>query len=235
MLNVLAGYDPKDPASATEPVQDYTLSLKKPIAGLRVGLPAPQYLDGCDAEVLAALYAAVEVVRDLGAVTKEVQLPDHDTARSAMMMSSIESFAYHRTDLLDQPEGFGAHLGQRFLMGGAYFASEYIQSQRLRSLLKEQLRQVLLDVDLILSPAQPKPASTFEDAVREAGRRTGPMFTALLNQAGLPSLSLPDGFSRDGLPLSLMISGRPFDEATVLRAGHAYQSATDWHLRHPPI
>jgi aspartyl-tRNA(Asn)/glutamyl-tRNA(Gln) amidotransferase subunit A len=200
-----------------------------------VGLPAPEYLEGTDSEVLAALNQAVDVLRGLGAVVVEVTLPAHDTARGAMLMSALESFAYQRDDLLETPGGFGANLAQRFLSGGTYFASEYIQAQRLRSMIKEEVRQILLDVDVIVSPTQPKPASLMEDAVKEAGRRTGPMFTSLYNQTGLPSLSLPNGFSADGLPLSLMISGRPFDESTVLQVGHAYQQATDWHRQHPSI
>ncbi|MGH2600696.1 MAG: amidase [Dehalococcoidia bacterium] len=235
MLNVLAGYDPKDSASATEPAQDYTLTLKQPIKGLRVGVPTADYLDGSDTEVIAALYAAVEVLRDHGAVVSEVTLPSHDTGRAAMMMSSVESFAIQRDDLLEKIDNFGPNLAQRFLLGGAYFASEYVQAQRVRSQIKEQMHQVLLGVDVVVAPTQPKPASFMEDAVKEAGRRTGPMFTSLMNQAGLPSLSLPDGFSSDGLPLSLMISGRPFDEAAVLRVGYAYQGATEWHTRRPPL
>jgi Asp-tRNA(Asn)/Glu-tRNA(Gln) amidotransferase A subunit family amidase len=102
-------------------------------------------------------------------------------------------------------------------------------------LLKEHMRQVLLKVDVVLTPTMPKPAPTMEDAVKESRRRSGPFFTAFFNQVGLPSLSVPSGFSSSGLPTSLMISGRPFDEATVLRVGHAYQSATSWHTRHPEL
>jgi aspartyl-tRNA(Asn)/glutamyl-tRNA(Gln) amidotransferase subunit A len=231
MLNALAGYDPKDPASATEPVQDYTLTLKEPIAGLRVGLPSPDYFDGAGDEVVSALMTAVAVLRDLGAVITEVQLPD----RSGGYLSP-EGHAYYRPDLLDTPEMFGPNLAQRHLMGGAYFASEFIQVQRIRSIVKEQLRQVLLDVDVVVMPALAQPAETMEEASKyPVADRGCPSFARQFNQAGLPSLSLPDGFSRDGLPLSLMISGRPFDEATVLRTGYAYQSATDWHLRHPSL
>jgi aspartyl-tRNA(Asn)/glutamyl-tRNA(Gln) amidotransferase subunit A len=231
MLNALAGYDPNDPASATEPVQDYTLALNHPIKGLRVGLPAPEYFDGADREMTAALNGAIDVLRDLGAVVVEVELPDR-----AGGYLSPEGHAYYRMDLLETPERFGPNLAQRHLMNGAFFASEFIQVLRLRSMVKEQLRWVLLDVDVVVMPTMARAAETMEEAAKyPVADRGCPSFARQFNQAGLPSLSIPNGFSADGLPLSMMISGRPFDEATVLRVGHAYQGVTDWHTRHPAI
>ena len=151
------------------------------------------------------------------------------------MVSPVEAHAYHREDLLDSPWNFGPNLAQRFLSGGAYFASELIQGQRIRSILKEDLHQILLNVDVVITPSAPKPAQPMEKAASDARRRSGPSFTSLFNITGLPALSIPMGFSSDGLPLSLQIAGRPFDEATVLRAGYAYESATDWHRRHPEL
>lgn len=235
MLNVLAGYDPLDAHSATEPVQDYLQALDRPVKGLRLGLPTPDYLEGCDPEVIAALHAAAGALTEQGAVVVEVTMPSQELARGAMMLSAVEAHAYHRPDLLDTPGSFGPNLGQRFLAGGGYFASELIQGQRIRSLLTEHLHNVLREVDVILTPTQPKPAATMENAAKESGGRSGASFTGLYNMTGLPSLSVPSGFSSAGLPLSLLISGRPFDEATVLRVGHAYQRLTDWHLRHPDL
>jgi len=234
MLNVLAAYDPLDAHSATEPAQDYTLTLKQPIKGLRVGLPAPEYFDGSDEEVIEALRAAVDVLVDLGAVVVEVEMPSQELARGAMMLSGVEAHAYHRPDLLETPENFGPALGQRFLAGGGYFASELIQGQRIRSILKEQMREVLLKADVVLTPTQGKPAATMAEAVVQRWGAPGLSYTSLFNQTGLPSLSIPNGF-RGGLPLSMLISGRPFDEATVLRVGHAFEQATDWHTRHPNL
>jgi aspartyl-tRNA(Asn)/glutamyl-tRNA(Gln) amidotransferase subunit A len=235
LLNELAGYDPHDPASAREPVQDYTLGLNGGVRGLRLGLPAPEYFEGCDAEVVAALAAAADVLRDQGAVIVDVQMPPAELQRAAQLLSPSESHAYHQPDLLATPGNYGPNLGARFRAGGGYFASDYIQAQRVRSLLKEQLRAVLLGCDAILTPTQGAPAATMEDAAAMAQRRFGLSYTSLFNQTGLPSLSIPSGFSSSGLPLSLLISGRPFDEATVLRIGHAYEQATDWHQRHPAL
>ena len=231
MLDALAGYDPRDPASATEPVQDYTIGLNRSIKGLRIGLPAPNYFDGADPEIVAALNAAVDVLRDLGAVVKEVRLSDR-----AGGYISPEGHAYYRTDLLETPAMFGPNLAQRHLLNGAYFAIEFLQILRLRSIVKEELHHLLLEVDVVVMPTMARPAETMEvAAANPVADRDCPSFARQFNQAGLPSLSLPNGFSSEGLPLSLMISGRPFDEATVLRAGHAYQQATDWHRRHPNV
>lgn len=230
MLNALAAYDPLDPASANEPAQDYTLGLSKSIKGLRVGVPTDQYLSGCDADMLAAFGEAVETLKRLGAVVVPVAMPE----RAGFV--SAEGHAYHRANLLDAPELYGPNFAQRQLSSGAFFASEYIQSQRVRSLLKAEMREILLTVDLVVSPTMAVAAETMERAAADpVGGRTGAFFARLFNQTGLPSLSVPNGFSGSGLPLSLLISGRPFDEATVLRAGHAYQQVTDWHQRHPEI
>jgi aspartyl-tRNA(Asn)/glutamyl-tRNA(Gln) amidotransferase subunit A len=235
MLNALAAYDPLDAHSATEPAGDYTLALGRGVKGLRVGVPTPDYLDGCDHEVIVAFNRAADVLASEGAVLVEVTMPSHELARGAQMLSPVEAHAYHRFDLLDTPENYGPNLAQRHLSGGAYFASELIQGQRIRSLLKEQMHAILLDTDVVITPGAPKPAQTMEEAAAATRRRTATSFTSLFNHTGLPSLAIPDGFSADGLPLSLMISGRPFDEATVLRIGHTYERATDWHQRHPTL
>lgn len=236
MLNVIAGYDPLDTHSAIEPVQDYTLPLNHPIKGLRVGVPTPDYFAGSDAEVIAALNEAVEVLVDLGAVVVEVTIPPRTQGNF-----NAEAHTYHRPDLLETPENFGPNLAQRHLSGGAYFAFEFIQQQRLRAMVKEQMHQILLACDVVLTPGSATPAPTMEEAAQRglrpgAGGAGGMLsFAGLFNQTGLPSLAIPNGFSESGLPLSLQISGRPFDEATVLQVGHAFQSVTGWHLRHPAL
>jgi aspartyl-tRNA(Asn)/glutamyl-tRNA(Gln) amidotransferase subunit A len=184
---------------------------------------------------MAAYNTAVETLLGLGGIVREVNMPPSELIRPTAMLSVMEAHAYHRDDLIDTPWNFGPSLAQRFTAGGTFFASEMIQAQRMRSLLKEHLRQILLDVDVVLTPTLLTPAPTMEDAAADAARRRSPSYMALWNQVGLPSLSVPSGFSSSGLPLSLQISGRPFDEATVLRAGHAYQGATGWHKRHPDL
>ena len=230
MLNALAAYDPNDTASVAAPAEDYTLSLGHSIAGLRVGLPGPDYFEGCHAEVVGALNTSVDVLASLGAVVTAVTMPE----RSSFI--TVEGHAYHRTDLLEAPALYGSNYRQRVLGSGLYFASEYLQALRQRSLLKERMREILLNVDVIVMPTLPMPAQTMEEAAKSpVGAPMNLSFARLFNQTGLPSLSIPNGFSSDGLPLSLLISGRPFADATVLRVGHAYEQATDWHVRHPNL
>jgi aspartyl-tRNA(Asn)/glutamyl-tRNA(Gln) amidotransferase subunit A len=230
MLNTLAAYDPHDPASASAPAEDYAAGLDRSIAGLRVGLPTPDYFEGCHPEVLSALNASVDVLASLGAVVTTVTLPERTSFVSA------EGHAYHRADLLETPELYGPNYSQRSLSSGLYFASEYIQTLRQRSMLKEQMRQIMVEVDVVVMPTLPMPAQTMEEAAKSpVGSPMNLSFARLFNQTGLPSLSIPNGFSSDGLPLSLLISGRPFADSTVLRVGHAFEQATDWHLRRPVL
>jgi aspartyl-tRNA(Asn)/glutamyl-tRNA(Gln) amidotransferase subunit A len=231
MLTALAGYDPRDPASARVPVTDYAVGLGRGVRGLRLGVPGEAHVAGVDPEMLAAMRAAVEVLHGLGMVVREVELPAPLGGNFA-----VEGHAAYRDDLLASPEGFGPRLLARMLAGGAYFASEYLQQQRLRALLQAALREVLLECDVIIGVTRPRPALLMEEeAAGAGGSGGGPTARSLFNLSGLPSLTVPAGFNRDGLPLSIMLSGRPFDDATVLRAGHAFQQATDWHTRHPDV
>ena len=153
---------------------------------------------------------------------------------SFMVIMASEAFAYHERDLRERPELYGDLLRERLMSGGLYTSAEYVQAMRLRERLRHEMLDVLRTVDLLATPTSPKPAPTFTtmwDTSLGFPRSNTPPF----NLSGLPALALPDGFATAGLPLSLQLAGRPFDEATVLRAGHAYQQATDWHRRRPPV
>ena len=153
-------------------------------------------------------------------------------APSFMVIMASEAFAYHERDLRERPERYGDLLRERLMHGGLYSGAEYVQAMRLRERLRRELLDALRTVDLLATPTTPKPAPTFEmmwDTTAGFPRSNMPPF----NLSGLPALALPCGFSTGGLPLSLQLAGRPFDEATVLRAGHAYERATAWHTRRP--
>jgi aspartyl-tRNA(Asn)/glutamyl-tRNA(Gln) amidotransferase subunit A len=234
MLNALAGYDPKDPASARVPVEDYTAGLGKSIAGTRIGVLRSWYEPATDPEVTAAVDAALETFTSLGATVTDVEIPHIEfTACNPVIMLS-EAFAYHEADLRETPELYAPQLRDRFLLGGLFLAYEYVQAQRARQILKTEAEAVLREVDLLITPTTPKTAPTFEQAYGETFRR-GPHYTSLYNQTGLPALSVPCGFDSTGLPIGLQIAGRPFAEAAVLQAGHAYERAAGWHTRHPEI
>jgi aspartyl-tRNA(Asn)/glutamyl-tRNA(Gln) amidotransferase subunit A len=234
LLQALAGHDPLDPASSRAPVADYVGTLGRSIRGLRIGVPRDFFFDGADPEVVGAFEDAMTAFRGLGADVRDVTIPSIWDAPSFMVIMASEAFAYHEQDLRERPEMYGDLLRERLLSGALYTGAEYVQAMRLRERLRTEMLDVLRTVDLLATPTSPKPAPTFAtmwDTSLGFPRSNTPPF----NLSGLPALALPCGFASVGLPLSLQLAGRPFDEATVLRAGHAYQQATDWHRRRPPV
>ncbi|MGH7355699.1 MAG: amidase [Candidatus Rokuibacteriota bacterium] len=235
LLQALAGHDPLDPASSRAPVSDYVTPLGSSVRGLRVGVPARDFfLEGADAEVVSAFEESLATLRRLGADVRDVSMDHVRDAPSFMVIMASEAFAYHERDLRERPEMYGDLLRERLMHGGLYTGAEYVQAMRLRERLRRQMLDVLRTVDLLATPTSPKPAPTFAmmyDTSLGFPRSNTPPF----NVSGLPALALPCGFSSRGLPLSLQLAGRPFDEATVLRAGHAYEQATEWHTRRPPV
>ena len=234
MLQALAGYDPADPASSREPVSDYTAALGQGIRGLRVGVPRDSFFHDVSADVAGAFESALETLRRLGADLRDVSIPSIGSAPAFMVIMLGEAFAYHARDLRERPELYGDVLRDKLTAGALFTAEEYVQAQRLRSRLREDMHRALAEVDVLATPTTPGTAPAFTtvlDPNFPFARTNMPPF----NMAGLPALALPCGFAPNGLPVSLQFAGRPFDEATVLRAGHAYEQATDWHRRRPPI
>jgi aspartyl-tRNA(Asn)/glutamyl-tRNA(Gln) amidotransferase subunit A len=233
-LQALAGHDPLDPASSRAPVPDYLAPLERPVRGLRIGVPSRDFfLEGADPEVAAAFESALETFRRLGADVRDVNLRHIWDSPSFMVIMATEAFAYHERDLRERPHKYGELLRARLLHGGLYTGGEYVQAMRLRDRLRREMLEVLRTEDLLATPTAPKPAPTFAMAYDTSvgfPRSNMPPF----NLSGLPALALPCGFTSDGLPISLQLAGRPFDEATVLRAGHAYEEATEWHARRIP-
>jgi aspartyl-tRNA(Asn)/glutamyl-tRNA(Gln) amidotransferase subunit A len=234
LLQGLAGYDPADPASSREPVGDYVATLGQGVRGLRIGVPRAYFLDGLHAEVGAAFEASLETLRRLGAEVRDVEIPSIHDVSAFMVIMLTEAFAYHERDLRTRPDLYGDVLREKLMIGGLLTASEYVQAQRVRARLQAETAAVLREVDLLASPTAVVPAPTFA-TVWDPDFPFARSNMAPFNMTGLPALALPCGFSSTGLPLSLQLAGRPFDEATVLRAGHAYEQATEWHGRRPAI
>ncbi len=234
LLQPLAGYDPADPASSRAPVDDYVAPLGRDIRGLKIGVPRAYFLEEVDAEVARAFEEALETLRRLGAEVRDVQIPSLRGAHSFLLILMAEAYAYHESDIRERPELYGDVLRERILAGALVTASEYTQAQRIRAEICRETAEVLKTVDVLASPTALKPATPFAQAF-------DPEFAfpksnmAPFNLTGLPTLALPCGFSASGLPVSFQLSGRPFEEATVLRAGHAYEQATTWHTRRPPV
>jgi aspartyl-tRNA(Asn)/glutamyl-tRNA(Gln) amidotransferase subunit A len=234
LLGALAGHDAADPASSRAPVGDYLSGLEQGIGGLRVGVPRAYFFDDVQLEVTAAFERALATLRELGASVVDIEIPSMRTAPAFMAIMLAEAFAYHERDLRERPQLYGEVLREKLLAGALVSAAEYVQAQRLRAQLQGEAREALWRVDVLATPTTLSPAPTFATVLRPdfpfARSNMAPF-----NMTGLPALALPCGFSASGLPLSLQFAGRPFDEATVLRAGHAYEQATQWHRRHPPV
>ena len=234
LLAGMAGHDPADPASSARPVDDYVGALGGGVRGLRVGVPRNFFLEDCDVEVAAAFENALGVLRQLGAEIRDVTIPAFDLSRSFLLILVAEAFAYHEHDLRTRPELYGDVLRERLMAGALVTASEYVQAQRVRMQTCAEVAETLKTVDVLATPTTPRPAGSFEvmhDPELAFPKSNMPPF----NLTGQPTLALSCGFSRSGLPLSLQLAGRPFEETTVLRLGHAYQQATDWHTRRPPV
>jgi aspartyl-tRNA(Asn)/glutamyl-tRNA(Gln) amidotransferase subunit A len=234
MLQVLAGHDPDDPASSREPVADYSASLRDGVRGLRVGVPREYFFHGVSGEVTKAFESALITLGRLGAEVREVEIPSIWTAPAFMVIMLSEAFAYHARDLRERPQLYGEVLREKLMAGALFTAEEYVQAQRLRARLRGDMHRTLREVDLLATPTAPVTAPTFR-AVLDPDFPFARSNMAPFNMAGLPALALPCGFAPNGLPVSLQLAGRPFDEATVLRAGHAYEQATEWHRRRPPV
>jgi aspartyl-tRNA(Asn)/glutamyl-tRNA(Gln) amidotransferase subunit A len=234
LLQSLAGHDPADPASSRAPVDDYVSGLGRDIRGVRIAVPRNYFFEGIDPEVERAFEASLVTLRGLGADVRDVRIPSLAATQSFMLILLAEAYAYHERDLREHPELYGEVLRERFQAGALVTAAEYMQAQRIRSEICEEVAAVLRDVDVLATPTAPKPATPYAVATDpEFGfpRSNMPPF----NITGSPTLALPCGFSSTGLPLSLQLAGRPFEEALVLRVGHAYEQETEWHTRRPPV
>jgi aspartyl-tRNA(Asn)/glutamyl-tRNA(Gln) amidotransferase subunit A len=204
------------------------------VRGLRVGVVRNYFFEGIDPDVERAFGEAMATLRRLGAEVRDVQIPSLAATHSFLLIMLAEAYAYHERDLREHPELYGDVLRERLLAGALVTGAEYVQAQRIRSGICRETAAVLRDVDVLATPTTPKPATPFAQAHDpEFGfpRSNMPPF----NITGSPTLALPCGFSASGLPVSLQLAGRPFDEATVLQVGHAYEQATGWHTRRPPV
>ncbi|MBI3825822.1 MAG: amidase [Candidatus Rokubacteria bacterium] len=236
LLGIMAGHDPRDPTSSHRPVPDYLAGIESGIAGLRIGRPENHYVEGLDRDVEIALDRALAELARLGATVTRLRVPDPQPITDATtIIGRAESLVLHGAILRDRPDDLQPFTRERLAMGGSIPAYDYLQACRLRArLTREFLREVFAEVDLLVVPTTPEPAPSLIAALAggpgEILQRSMRFarFTRPFNGLGLPVLALPCGFSREDLPLSMSIVGRPFDETTVLRAGYAYQQATQW-------
>ncbi len=235
-LQALAGHDPLDPGSADVPVPDYCAGLRQGVSGLRIGYARKFNEDaGVGTEQEAALEGAAQLLAKLGAEVVEVDLPPNDQFQAVCRtISHSESFAIHAQDLRTRPELYARVTRERLMLGGFLTATQYVQAQRLRRILTAKVNSLLEECDALLTAVIPGPAPVLEETDDGPWRKEQPI-SSVFNVTGQPALALPCGFAASGLPLSAQIVGRAFDEAMVLRIGHAYERAAGWIERRPTL
>ncbi len=244
MLTTIAGADPLDATTSRQPVPDYVAALDGSVAGLRIGVAGDFYADGLDATVTAALAEAMTALGGQGARVEPIAVPDPGPIVSGCsnVMVRAESAAIHSRLLKERPGELQPAVRDRMAPGLTVTAYDYLQGQRLRAqLTREFIDSVFSRIDVLVTPTIPEPAPALAhvkagataDVIARMGRFS--RLTRPFNALGLPALSLPCGAAPDGRPLAMQLVGRPFDEATLLRLGHAYERATAWHRRRPAL
>jgi len=234
LMQALAGFDPRDPTSVDRPVPDFGADLDKGVRDTRIGVVRGFFFDDCDPEIVGAVDVAIRVLEDQGARIDELELADMDAAYAAGVITiAVEGAAYHAADLRARPELFSDELRAAFQLGSFYQATDYVQAQRLRRHLIDQVGREMAGFDAVVMPTAPIPPTPI--AANPPGHAMlRPRNTMPFNALGLPAISVPCGFTTAGLPIGLQIAGHAFAEAMVLRIARAYEHATDWR-RTPPL
>jgi aspartyl-tRNA(Asn)/glutamyl-tRNA(Gln) amidotransferase subunit A len=260
VLRVIAGRDPMDATSADVPVPDYTEALTGDVRGTRIAVPWHLLEEGVDAEVRETFTAALETLRGQGAELVDVRLPHAPlavpvyylvaTAEASSNLARYDGVRYGRRAEAASPEamyaktreqGFGAEVKRRIMLGtyvlsAGYFDAYYLKAQQVRTLIRRDFEHAFgAGADVVALPTSPTPAFPLGERVDDPLRMyVADVFTASANLAGLPGISVPCGMTRERLPVGLQLTGRAFDEATLLRIGDAFERSTPWARERPP-
>jgi aspartyl-tRNA(Asn)/glutamyl-tRNA(Gln) amidotransferase subunit A len=240
LLGLMAGADPADPTASTLPVPDYMAATKSAIKGLKIGVPTSFYVDDLDSDVARVLDETVAALKAQGAEITKVELPDQRQLTAAcQIVLAVEAAAFHKRWLLERPQDYGPQVLMRLQNGLAIPAVSYLEAMRWRGSALAAHNAATAGLDAVLAPVAPVAAPTIAESDvgnspnAEAVIQRLTRFTRPINYLGLPSLALPAGFARNGLPVGMQLIGRSFDEATLLRIGAAFQRASDFHERSP--
>jgi aspartyl-tRNA(Asn)/glutamyl-tRNA(Gln) amidotransferase subunit A len=262
LLEAIAGHDPRDSTSMDVPVPGYDGGLQDSggLAGVRVGVPREYFIEGMEPEVEAGVRAAIEKLAHLGAEVREVSLPHTDCAlpvyyliapaEASANLARYDGVRYGLradSDGLDEMyhatrgQGFGPEVKRRIMLGAyalsaGYYDAYYLKAQKVRTLIKGDFDAAFEQVDVIVGPVSPSTAFRIGEKIDDPLQMyLSDVFTLSMNLAGICGLSLPCGFDREGLPIGLQVMGPAFGEERVLQVGYAYEQATDWHTRRPPL
>jgi aspartyl-tRNA(Asn)/glutamyl-tRNA(Gln) amidotransferase subunit A len=262
-LQVIGGFDAHDATSAPEQVPDYLAALTGEVAGLRIGVPRAFLGEGVDADVLGAFNAALQVLAGRGASLVDIELPHApygipvyyliNTAEASSNLARYDGVRFgHRTKLekdegllrmyeRTRDEGFGPEVKRRIVLGtyvlsAGYYDAYYLKAQQVRTLLRQDYERAFERVDLVATPTTPTPAFPLGEKTSDPIQMyLNDIFTVSANLTGLPAISIPGGFSQSRLPIGFQLTGRMFDEPTLLRAADAYQRDTAFHDERPPL
>ena len=240
VLTSLAGYDPEDPGSRRVPTRDYAARIGEPVRGLHVGV-CRSYMDavGLAREVRAAFEAALDVFRSFGTQVREVEVPHLAYAPAAdFTILRVEGFNIHLKNLREKRQLYGASAFRQIAAGGFLSTVDYYRALQARTLVISEMNRLFQTVDVLATPTTPRTAMPGPFDKPPGDRKVAGndvAFLAPFNLSGHPAVSIPCGFTENGMPIGLQLIGRPFGEAALLRAAHAYQKATDLHRRRPGI
>jgi aspartyl-tRNA(Asn)/glutamyl-tRNA(Gln) amidotransferase subunit A len=261
VLEVIAGHDPRDATSLDVPVPDLSGSLEQPLEGLRIGVAQEHFTAGLSSEVEAAVRAALDVYRSRGARIIDVTLPHTPYAvavyyliapsEASSNLARYDGVHYgHRAErfasMIDmyaatRGEAFGDEVKRRIMLGtyalsAGYYDAYYQKALQVRRLIREDFDRVFAECDVIVSPVTPRPAYRLGELADDPlAMYLEDIYTISANLAGLPALSLPAGFSSDGLPIGVQLLAPPLNEERLLRAARMFERETDWHLRRPGL
>jgi aspartyl-tRNA(Asn)/glutamyl-tRNA(Gln) amidotransferase subunit A len=242
LLGLMAGADPEDPTCSTAAVPDYMAATSGSIKGIKIGVPTAFYVDDLDAEVAKVLDDTIATLKREGAEIITVELPDQRQLTAAcQLVLATEAAAYHKRWLIERPQDYGAQVLARLQNGLAIPGVSYLEALRWRGPALAAHVAATSRVDAVLAPVAPVPAPTIAES--DVGNSSGAeaviqrltRFTRPINYLGLPSLSLPAGFTAKGLPVGMQLIGRSFDEAMLVQIGAAFQRATDFHDKVPQL
>jgi len=261
MMPFIAGHDSKDSTSANIPTPNYLSELSGNIKGKKIGVPKEYFIDGIDKEVENSVRKSINKFSELGAEIIEISLPNTEyaiatyyivaTAEASSNLARYDGIHYGKraTDIKNlsdvytktRGEFFGEEVKRRIMLGtyvlsSGYYDAYYLKGLKVRTLIKQDFEKAFEKVDAIITPTCPTPAFKIgEKSATPLQMYLSDIFTVSVNLAGLPAISLPCGFSENNLPIGLQLIAKPFDEATLLNFGHAYQQATDFHKKQPPV
>ncbi|RLA94602.1 MAG: Asp-tRNA(Asn)/Glu-tRNA(Gln) amidotransferase GatCAB subunit A [Deltaproteobacteria bacterium] len=261
LMNIIAGHDPRDSTSVAIEVPDYTKFLKPDLKGIKIGVPKEYFIEGIDPEVDKAVRNALKVLKNLGADTIEISLPHTEyavavyyliaPAEASSNLARYDGVKYGFRSNNDEnllamykktrSEGFGPEVKRRIMLGtyalsAGYYDAYYGKASQVRTLIRKDFEQAFETCDVIVTPTSPTPAFKIGERVDDPLKMyLSDILTIPVNLAGIAGISVPCGFSSDGLPIGLQIISGPFGEGKILQVAYAYEQNTEWHLKKPSL